>query len=162
MKLRSNVTALAAMILSLIPAAVSAQAGSWVLPSSAFRGGTNGAEFRTDARILNKGTSRVTVTSALYDQTSAAAFASVINNASGDPFALVAIGMPPTGPLAFPDGGLDLGSGAGRCVALGDVDADGDVDALVSIGDAPSMFWKNDGNGRFVSSGHHLGRNQER
>lgn len=84
------------------------------------------------------------------------AFASVINNASGDPFALVAIGLPPTGPLAFTDSGLDLGSGAGKCVALGDVDADGDVDVLVSIGDAPSMLWKNDGNGKFVSSSQHF------
>jgi hypothetical protein len=316
--------ALSATILSLGSTAVSAQAGSWVLPSSAFRGGANGAEFRTDVRILNVGTSRVTVTPTLYDQTSGVAvtapaftveawnqaafdnvlaslfgrslangsygpirfgstgpiivsssvnnvnacgsgatsgqwlpgldattamtagvipelavstspsggyrtnlvlmnpgsesatvtvrvragggvllssgtigplgpngfnqvplddaakfpgvagrtdsnlwvgftsnqpvlaFASVINNASGDPFALVATSMPPAGPLAFTDSGLDLGSGAGKCVALGDVDADGDVDALVSFGDAPSMLWINDGNGRFVSSDQHF------
>ena len=33
--------------------AASAPAGSWVLSSSAFRGGLNGAEFHTDVRILN-------------------------------------------------------------------------------------------------------------
>ena len=47
-----------------------APAGSWVLPSSAFRGGVNGAEFHTDVRILNLGTSAVTVTAMLYDQAS--------------------------------------------------------------------------------------------
>ena len=46
------------------------QSGSWVLPSSAFRGGVNGAEFHTDVRILNLGSSAVTVTATLYDQAS--------------------------------------------------------------------------------------------
>jgi hypothetical protein len=50
--------------------AASAPAGSWVLPSSAFRGGLNGAEFHTDVRILNLGTSPVTVIATLYDQAS--------------------------------------------------------------------------------------------
>jgi hypothetical protein len=50
--------------------AASAPAGSWVLPSSAFRGGVNGAEFHTDVRILNLGTSAVTVIATLYDQAS--------------------------------------------------------------------------------------------
>lgn len=44
--------------------------GSWVLPSSAFRTGLNGAEFRTDVRILNLGTAPVTVTPTFYDQAS--------------------------------------------------------------------------------------------
>jgi hypothetical protein len=44
--------------------------GSWVLPSSAFRAGLNGAEFHTDVRILNLGTSSVTVTPTFYDQAS--------------------------------------------------------------------------------------------
>jgi inhibitor of cysteine peptidase len=48
----------------------SSPAGSWVLPSSAFRGGVNGAEFHTDVRILNLGTSAVTVLATLYDQAS--------------------------------------------------------------------------------------------
>lgn len=44
--------------------------GSWVLPSSAFRSGVNGAEFRTDVRILNLGTESARVTATFYDQAS--------------------------------------------------------------------------------------------
>ncbi len=45
-----------------------ARAESYVLPSSAFRSGANGAEYRTDVRILNHGTGAVTVTVTFYDQ----------------------------------------------------------------------------------------------
>jgi PKD repeat protein len=45
-----------------------AGAGSWFLPSSAFRAGKNLAEFRTDVRLLNLGAEPVTVTPTLYDQ----------------------------------------------------------------------------------------------
>ena len=47
-----------------------AQSGSWFLPSSAYRGGQNGAEFHTDVRIMNLGTTSVTVTATFYDQAS--------------------------------------------------------------------------------------------
>jgi|GEM_PF-2428726 len=71
MNLKSGyVTALIATMLSLFSPAAWAQAGSWVLPSSAFRAGLNGAEFHTDVRILNLGTSPVTVIATLYDQAS--------------------------------------------------------------------------------------------
>jgi len=43
-----------------------------VLPSSAFRAGRNGAEFRTDVRVLNPGASAVTVTPTFHDQASGA------------------------------------------------------------------------------------------
>jgi spore germination protein YaaH len=53
-----------------LPAAFSS-----VLPSSAFRSGRNGAEFRTDVRVLNPGTAAVTVTPVFYDQASGAVVA---------------------------------------------------------------------------------------
>jgi len=49
-----------------VPVAFSA-----VLPSSAFRAEKNGAEFRTDVRLLNRGSAAVTVTPTFYDQASA-------------------------------------------------------------------------------------------
>jgi hypothetical protein len=55
---------------------------SSVLPSSAFRAGRNGAEFRTDVRILNPGAAPVTVTPTFYDQASGTAFPAA-------PFAIV-------------------------------------------------------------------------
>ncbi len=45
-----------------------AVAETYVLPSSAFRSGSNGAEYRTDVRILNQGSSAVTVNALFYDQ----------------------------------------------------------------------------------------------
>jgi hypothetical protein len=44
------------------------RAESYVLPSAAFRPGANGAEYRTDVRVLNQGSSAVTVTAYFYDQ----------------------------------------------------------------------------------------------
>jgi formylglycine-generating enzyme required for sulfatase activity len=52
----------------LLVRAGAAQAESYVLPSSAFRQGANSAEYRTDVRLLNQGTSAVTVTATFYDQ----------------------------------------------------------------------------------------------
>ena len=43
-------------------------AESYVLPSSAFRSGTNGAEYRTDVRILNQGSGAVTIDAVFFDQ----------------------------------------------------------------------------------------------
>ena len=43
---------------------------AYVLPSSAYRTGNGGAEFRTDLRVMNPGASAVTVTPTLYDQAS--------------------------------------------------------------------------------------------
>lgn len=54
----------------LLALSAMAQSGSWVLPASAFRAGVNGAEFHTDVRILNLGTSTVMVVATFYDQAS--------------------------------------------------------------------------------------------
>lgn len=45
-------------------------AATYVLPSSAYSIGANGAEFHTDLRIMNPGQSRATVTASFYDQLS--------------------------------------------------------------------------------------------
>ncbi|MBK8597115.1 MAG: formylglycine-generating enzyme family protein [Holophagales bacterium] len=61
---------LAAVLLasSLPPSTAAGQAGSWIIPSTVFRTGTNAAEFRSDVRILNLGSAVVTVTASFYDQ----------------------------------------------------------------------------------------------
>ena len=50
------------------------KAENYVLPSSVFRTGANAAEYRTDVRLLNPGTTAVTVTATLYDQVASTAF----------------------------------------------------------------------------------------
>ena len=50
------------------------ETGGWILPSSAFRVGANGAEFHTDVRILNLGLSEVTVMATFYDQATSQKF----------------------------------------------------------------------------------------
>ena len=45
-----------------------AVAESYVLPSSSFRSGLNGAEFRTDVRIINQSLGAVTIAAYFYDQ----------------------------------------------------------------------------------------------
>lgn len=40
---------------------------SWILPSAVHRSGANGAEFRSDVRVLNPGTAPVTVAATFYD-----------------------------------------------------------------------------------------------
>ena len=47
--------------------ALAAQA-SYILPSSAYLTGANAAEYQTNVRVLNQGTSAVTVTATFYDQ----------------------------------------------------------------------------------------------
>ncbi len=61
----------------------------------------------------------------------------------------------------FVDSGQRLGNGDSRGVDLGDVDRDGDLDAVVanfapSGGVASSELWLNDGRGRFADSGLRL------
>ncbi len=60
-----QVVALAAPLLS---GAGPVRAESWNLPSSSFRSGANGAEYRTDVRILNQGAAAVTVDATFFDQ----------------------------------------------------------------------------------------------
>jgi hypothetical protein len=58
----------------------------------------------------------------------------------------------PAGPLAFVDSGQDLGQGDGTSVVVGDVDGDGDMDALISYADKNSTLILNDGKGKFTLS----------
>jgi hypothetical protein len=58
----------------------------------------------------------------------------------------------------FDDSGQELGDSVSLAVALGDVDADGDLDACVANGDQTTEVWLNDGTGVFVDSGQGLGQ----
>ena len=59
---------------------------TYILPSSAFRSGTNGAEYRTDVRILNLETTAVTVSATFYDQAAASTLpASPFRDRSAEP-----------------------------------------------------------------------------
>ncbi len=57
----------------------------------------------------------------------------------------------------FSDSGQALGSSSSFDVKLGDVDGDGDLDALVMNDHAGHRFWLNDGAGVFTDSGKWLG-----
>jgi len=56
----------------------------------------------------------------------------------------------------FVDSGQRLGEGASWQVALGDVDGDGDLDAVVANEDIGGVVWLNDGTGHFTDSGQRL------
>ncbi len=66
-----------ALGLAILAAAAPALSGSYVLPSSSFRKGQNGAEYRTDMRVLNQGTAAVTVNATFYDQVTSAPVAAM-------------------------------------------------------------------------------------
>ena len=57
----------------------------------------------------------------------------------------------------FTNSGQALGSSDSFSVALGDLDGDGHLDAMVANGDQPNTVWTNDGNGTFTNSGQALG-----
>jgi len=58
----------------------------------------------------------------------------------------------PEAPFTFIDSGQDLGLGDGAFVVVGDVDGDGDMDALISNADKNSTLLLNDGAGKFAKS----------
>ena len=57
----------------------------------------------------------------------------------------------------FSDTAQSLGSAPSHGVALGDVDGDGDLDAVVANDSAQNALWLNDGAGGFSDSGQSLG-----
>lgn len=57
----------------------------------------------------------------------------------------------------FSDSAQALGSGTTRGGALGDVDGDGDLDALLGKDGQPDEVWLNNGAGQFTDSGQRLG-----
>lgn len=61
----------------------------------------------------------------------------------------------------FVDSGQRLGQRRSHAVAMGDVDGDGDQDALVG-NDGPDELWFNDGTGQFADSGQALGNSMSR
>ncbi len=60
----------------------------------------------------------------------------------------------------FIDSGQRLGSGVTWQVALGDVDLDGDLDAVAANEDIGGVVWLNDGAGQFTDSGQRLSRGE--
>ncbi len=59
-------------------------------------------------------------------------------------------------PGAFSDSGQRLGSAYTAAVELGDLDADGDLDALTVGWNEPGRVWLNDGSGTLTDSGYSL------
>ena len=58
----------------------------------------------------------------------------------------------------FTNSGSALGDSRSYSVALGDLDGDGDIDAMVANeGNQPNTVWTNDGTGTFTDSGQALG-----
>ena len=66
------------------------------------------------------------------------------------------LAMPP-GSGVFVESGQALGSFSSFDVSLGDVDADGDLDAVVANLFQGNRVWRNDGSGNFTDSGPELG-----
>jgi WD40 repeat protein len=62
---------------------------------------------------------------------------------------------PAAGSVAFADSGQELGEGHSTDVALGDLDGDGDLDAMVG-NEGQAQAWLNDGQGGFFPNGQDL------
>jgi hypothetical protein len=63
----------------------------------------------------------------------------------------------------FTDSSQSLGNAESRSVSLGDIDSDGDIDALIgNYINYGNKFWLNDGNGFFTEAARHLGTVESR
>ena len=58
----------------------------------------------------------------------------------------------PVLPVAFLDSDQNLGKGNGVCIDTGDMDGDGDMDAIIAMQDKNSTLWLNDGKAIFTLS----------
>jgi len=74
----------------------------------------------------------------------------------GPALAMLALGLPTVADDLFVDSGQRLGNGATWQVALGDVDRDGDLDAVAANLTVGAIVWLNDGQGRFTDAGQRL------
>ena len=112
---RAAVICAAALLLcpGLLSVRAEAQSGSWILPSSAFSTGAGGALFQTDVRLLNLGSTSVTVTGTFYDQSNGQTYTSpsfpivARNQASYDNVlqSLFGRGLGSYGPIRFQSSG---------------------------------------------------------
>lgn len=68
--------------------------------------------------------------------------------------------QPTGGSGFFVDSAQDLGDRPSHHVATGDLDGDGDLDAVTGNWDVPNEVWLNDGSGWFTDSGQRLGGNE--
>ena len=66
------------------------------------------------------------------------------------------------GTATFQDSGQTLGDRSSRSIGLGDLDGDGDLDAVFANdgSDQPNTVWINDGTGTFTNSGQALGNSR--
>ena len=75
--------------------------------------------------------------------------------------AIASLGITGTGlgqvMFEFTDSMQTLGNNNSLAVALGDLDGDGDLDAMVANYNQPNTVWTNDGTGTFTNSGQTLG-----
>jgi len=71
---------------------------------------------------------------------------------------VLVLGVRATAEDLLVDSGQRLGEGASWSVALGDLDGDADLDAVVANVDIGAVVWSNDGSGDFVDTGQRLSR----
>jgi len=93
------------------------------------------------------------VTSLVSSPTPAVQVASLVPSPiAAEPIATPLLSPTPTTSLTFVDSEQDLGQGNGASVVVGDIDGDGDMDALINNTDKNSLLFLNDGAGKFTLS----------